>query len=430
MIIALFVVSLITFLKPERGLYIIILSMLLSPEISLGAVQGRDIVLRLEDLILVIVVITWLAQMAIKKDVGFFRKTPLNKAIGIYVAFNIISTVRGMLFDFVSPAKGFFFVLKYIEYFFLYFMVANQIRSKEQIKLFIQFFIFTCFVTCVYAVLHIGQGRLSTPFETGSGEPNTLGGYLLIVLSLIMGLFLYSPSSRSRMFLTCFSVFLIMPSFLFTLSRTSYLAIIPMWLSLIILGPRKRLMGSILLLAFGLGIFFMPQAVRERLEYTLKGRSQIKATVVAGVKLDPSSSARIESWKEAWKRVKKYPFLGYGVTGLFFIDGQYVRILGELGILGILAFLYLQWTIFKEGLKIFHQVQDPFFKSICLGFLGGFVGLLFFNIGANGYILTRIMEPFWFLAAIVFMLPTIRAQVAENEGDQGKRQRVLSSRSF
>lgn len=415
MIVGLVGVSIITFIKPERGLLLIIFSMLLSPELSLGGAEGKGVVLRLEDLILVIVVITWLANMAIRKDIGFFKKTPLNRAIAVYVAFNLISTSKGMVFGNVEFIKGFFFVLKYIEYFFLYYMVVNQVHSKKQIKVFLICFFITCFITCVYAVAHIGGGRLSTPFETGSGEPNTLGGYCVIMLALIMGIFLYSSSHKLKMFFTIFSIALIMPSFLFTLSRSSYLAIGPMWITLIILGPKKHLTSVILILAIGLGIFFMPNAVRERLLYTVRGRSQIEATVVAGVKLDPSSSARVESWKEAWKWVKKAPLLGYGVTGIFFIDGQYIRVMAELGFVGLLSYLFLLWTILRVTVKIYRETEDRLFKGVTLGFIAGYIGILVFNIGSNGFILTRIMEPFWFLLAMVIMFPHISTEEEEKD---------------
>jgi hypothetical protein len=42
-----------------------------------------------------------------------------------------------------------------------------------------------------------------------------------------------------------------------------------------------------------------------------------------------------------------------------------------------------------------------------MGFLAGFVGLLFHGIGANTFIIVRIMEPFWFVAAMVIMVPEL-----------------------
>jgi hypothetical protein len=42
-----------------------------------------------------------------------------------------------------------------------------------------------------------------------------------------------------------------------------------------------------------------------------------------------------------------------------------------------------------------------------MGYLAGFAGLLTHGIGANTFIIVRIMEPFWFFTAIVVMLPDL-----------------------
>jgi hypothetical protein len=40
-----------------------------------------------------------------------------------------------------------------------------------------------------------------------------------------------------------------------------------------------------------------------------------------------------------------------------------------------------------------------------MGYLAGFIGLLYHGIGANTFIIVRIMEPFWFVTAMVVMIP-------------------------
>ena len=77
------VIFLLTFMKAEWGLYILIFSMLLSPEIVVGDTArgslARGVTLRLEDLLLVVIGLSWLARNAVLKDIGLFLKTPLNK---------------------------------------------------------------------------------------------------------------------------------------------------------------------------------------------------------------------------------------------------------------------------------------------------------------------------------------------------------------
>jgi hypothetical protein len=57
--------------------------------------------------------------------------------------------------------------------------------------------------------------------------------------------------------------------------------------------------------------------------------------------------------------------------------------------------------------RAFRKTSDPLHRGLAMGFLAGFVGLLFHGIGANTFIIVRIMEPFWFVAAMVIMVPEL-----------------------
>ena len=62
------------------------------------------------------------------------------------------------------------------------------------------------------------------------------------------------------------------------------------------------------------------------------------------------------------------------------------------------------------GYRNFNLSQDDLSRGLSLGFLGGFVGLLVLGITANSFIIVRIMEPFWFVAAAISSLPHLREQ--------------------
>jgi len=135
---AIFIVSFVNF---EWGLYILIFSMLLSPEFTIGETAGgslgRGVTLRFEDFLMVVIGFSWFARNAVNKELGLFLKTPLNKAILFYVLACIISTGLGILADRVGLKTGALYVLKYIEYFIVYFMVINHVRDADQIKRFV-----------------------------------------------------------------------------------------------------------------------------------------------------------------------------------------------------------------------------------------------------------------------------------------------------
>ena len=132
------VVFALTFLNTEVGLYILIFSMLLSPEIGVGATGGatlgRGVTLRLDDFLLVIIGFSWFAKTAVHKDLGLFLKTPLNRPILYYMVACLVATGVGVMAGRLGPKTGFFFVLKYFEYFIVFFVVANRVETEHQVE--------------------------------------------------------------------------------------------------------------------------------------------------------------------------------------------------------------------------------------------------------------------------------------------------------
>jgi O-antigen ligase len=104
--------------------------------------------------------------------------------------------------------------------------------------------------------------------------------------------------------------------------------------------------------------------------------------------------------------------MGYGVTGYSFVDAQFPRILVETGALGLFAFFYLLYSIFKLTLHSLKELKTPYYQGLGIGFMAGFIGLIVHAIGANTFIIVRIMEPFWFFVGIITVLPMLERQEA------------------
>lgn len=406
--VALFVVA---FVHTEAALHIIILSMLLSPEILLGQPAGggsleasRRVMVRIEDLTLVIVGFSWLTRMAVYKQLGLVRRTPLNGPILLYAVSCIVSTGLGVLFGTVRPVTGFFFVLKYLEYFVVYFLVVNHLTEERQLKRFLFTAVLTAALVSLLALAQIpAGGRLTAPFEGGEGEPNTLGGYLVFMVALFLGLASESPGLYTRLGWLWLSGLAFVP-LLYSLSRSSWLATLPMLLTLLAVVRRRGLLASLLAAALVVGPLVAPEIVIQRIRYTYAQPAEPGQLEVGKVRLDTSTSARVESWTTGVKGWTRAPIFGYGVTGFRFMDAQYLRVLVETGIFGFAIFVLLLRVVLQQARRALALAPPGWRRGLAAGYLAGLVGLMGHGIGANTFIIVRIMEPFWFLTGIIVVL--------------------------
>lgn len=404
------------FIKVDWGLYVLIFSMLLSPEFMAGETGGsslgRGVTLRLEDLLLVLIGLSWFARNAVMKELGLFLKTPLNKPILFYMLACVLSTGFGVMAGRVELKTGFLYLLKYLEYFIVFFMMVNHVRNDAQVKRFVVCLFLTAFIVAIIGMFQIPSGeRVSAPFEGDTGEPNTFGGYLLFIGMVAAGM-AAKIRERKSMHLLLLLIACMVPPFFFTQSRSSYLAFVPALMVLGFMTERRLIIVGLLSVGLLLSPLFLPGIVKQRILYTFNQPEEPGQITIGELRLDTSTSARLQSWQEAVRDFSKHPLLGYGVTGYAFIDAQFPRVLTETGLLGLSAFIYLLVSVFRLALQRLRQTDDPFFKGLIMGFTAGFVGLVVHALGTNTFILVRIMEPFWFFVGIIAVLPMIRVEPA------------------
>ncbi|MFC2061675.1 O-antigen ligase family protein [Elusimicrobiota bacterium] len=384
------------------------ISMLFSPEITLAEVPARAVVVRFDDLILILIFIVWIAKMAINKKIPLIKATPINNYIYFYMAACVLFTGKGAVLGDVNFKKAAFYLLKYLEYFIVFWMTYNVIEKKKDVNILLSFATLTALAIIVYGYTQINT-IVSAPFDR---EPGSLGGYFIILLGISLGIFMYHKSSIAKMF--ALSVFvLIIPLLIKAQSRASYLAFIVMYFMIIVLTKRfrKTLIGGAALLVLAIPYVFgkidifeqieLYQTLKERVSYTFSGGYGV-------LDLEPSAAARIITWQRGMLRDwPKRPLTGWGITGRGFIDSQYVRTAVELGLIGFGAFLLLLYKIWDECMKVFDSLEMDWKKGMVVGFVAAFIGLLFHAITTNTFIIVRIMEPFWFILAIILAFPKL-----------------------
>ena len=416
----------ISFIRGVEALYIVIFAMLFSPEIGSGLATARatgegagGVVIRVEDVVLVATGIGWiLRSVYLGRQFGIVR-TPVSGAIGYYMAASIVATLLGVMDGTVKLDTGFFHNLKYFEYFFLFVMILAHVRSSVYAKNMIVAMLVVFFLATIYGYIQMFQGlRVSAPFDA---EPNTFGGYIVLMYCLAGGIILADTRPNVRMMLGALLVFAF-PPFLFTLSRSSYLAMLGGLLSFLVVSTKRM---AIFVITCGMaavmmiGILSVPEKVEKRITDTFKQGTQYHVKI-GGIDLDPSASARVISYRQALDLWIHKPMFGYGVTGTHFIDGQYVRILVETGVTGLLTFMLVFVYLLREVRKVYNKLQTPFLKGSALGFFCGIIAIMIHATTANSFIIVRIAEPFWLLAGLILLSPMLEAQEARDKEAAGK----------
>lgn len=418
-----------TLINPDIGLVIIIVSMLFSPELIIGETIRREISIRIEDVFLLVIILAWFLRIAFTKDIGRVFKTKLTLPFFSYIAVCVISVVFAVVFSGdIVVSHAFLSTLKYLQYFLLFLMVKNNMRSFKQLKIFVLIFILTALIVSVYSNVYIQEQeqagieffRTHPPVETrGGGESGTLGGYLVLMMGIVGGLLLYTRSIYIMMFFLIQEA-LMFRAFIYSLSRGSYLAFLPMLIALVYFTKKEKILVISIFVSLGiLTLAFMPDMVRERILTTVIVERDVKEVYVEWAE---SPRARLDSWRQVvFEKLPRSPIFGHGV-GKFFIDSQLFLTLCEVGLAGFALFAWVLIRLFKMVISVMNEdivVNNNFSVGLALGFLAGYTGLLVQALSTNTFIIIRIMEPFWFMAAMVVSLPQLLKQeegVSEEEG--------------
>ncbi len=412
-------VCLLAFLSPKFSLILLVFSMLLSPEIGFGAVSGsRSAVIRYDDILLVIIFFSWLANTAIFKHKPFITRTPAQIPMLAYAGLAILSTSLGVLRGDINFKVSVFYVLKYVEYFLLYFMIVNILDSKEEIKKYLKYAIFVAVLVTIYAYYYYysaGAGaRASAPFEAPIGnpeqsEPASLGGYYLLVFGVILAMM--TEYSGSVFVFALLSIIFMFPAFLMTFSRASYIGFVVLVPVLIFISRRRKALMTFIVCAGLMAVAAIPGLsgkVKDRILMTYQGdyaTNTVKLGAAGQIKLEDSAAARVGSLNRViFQKLPQHPIFGCGVTGVGIGDTQYALILGEMGLAGFGVFIWMISVVFLTAKKVYRAYEEPWIKALSLGLMASIIGLLFQALGVNNFIIVRIMEPFWFLTALVMVL--------------------------
>ncbi len=400
----------VSFFAIKVGLALTVLSMLFSPEIPIMPLGFRYLVIRVEDILIPVLFMAWMARISVQKEFRMFASSPLNKPIVLLLGLMIVSTAHGIFARWVLPLTAVLYVFKTAEFFVIFFLVMNYARTEREVKQFLFFALITLTLVGIYTLFQVphvqifSEHRISAPFE-GSPEPASVGGYMAFLLLILFGLFIYAESVLLKWVYGVVAIIVGIP-FLYTLNRTSYAALIAGLLFISVIAKKKWVI-TVLILASLTSFIWLPEAVKDRLAFTRYDAKNPGR--IFGV--DQSSQERLTAFTRVWQQGfwVKSPLIGRGVT-YYYSDNQYARTLSEIGIIGLVLWIWIFVRLFKISIWLFHILRDGFFKGMVLGYRAGLIGILVHAFGAPTFYIVRIMEPFWFVTGLVVALYVLKVK--------------------
>ncbi len=426
----------------------------LYPKFPLIRVPGTFVSIRIEDFLLALSGILFL--FLVSSSLRSFLKDQINRSILIFLLSGFISLLSAIFItSTVVPHIGFLHWLRRVEYFIPFFIGLEFARRNPNA---IDYFVKIIFVVIAIVFIYgFGQRYLDWPMVITQNEEYSKGialryvegahinstfaghydlaAFLVLTLPIVVSIFVSSNEKKTK--ITSFFIWL---SGLWLLvnaaSRISFVSyILAVVISLVFLKKYRTIL-LVLIVSF-LFTFFSPslmsrymrifKVTSERfLEFNLLNYLYKPKLVLAQSEIlfennenfsptknevqseDRSTNIRLNvEWPRALRAFTKNPILGTGYSSITLAtDNDFLRLLGEVGILGFLSFFLIFINILRRFLLFFplQQYKDVAVLSLIGGVLGALPGIFLNAFFIDIFEASKFAICFWLIMGMCISL--------------------------
>jgi O-antigen ligase len=311
-----------------------------------------------------------------KSESPRFVLTKTDYWVAVYVLWNYVSSAWMSPDPKMTLRWALLTNLVVLPYFLIRFLVTNERTQRWAFNAFLVVGV----VECVYAVVAytsrhllgtsfgVEIGQYAVGFEGVSGtqyEPNILGSYsaCFAIMFLVLA---FLPDRKLNWAVG--GTMIAQAALLVSLSRAAFASFILASIVLLFLGVRRGLIQTkkVLLVGLGLALFLAPIAATG-------GRNLVArmANLSEGdVQNDVETMGRLVSWAVALEDVQRHPIVGNGTASFQLLAGNthlpilgdqpwvanyIIRILHDMGLIGLLLFVGLIFSLGKQVKKTISQ---------------------------------------------------------------------------
>jgi O-antigen ligase len=424
-VLVVMVLFLIFIKQPKIGLYLLIFNLPLNYHSSFLGFGGESFSISTNEILILFLIFAVTIRKLLSGDLTF-PNTRLNRPIAYLIVFNVVGLLIALVdIATVNYIKCWMYFYLWFEYVFVFFLVVELIKTDQEIKIILNILIVSAMITVISAlyqkisgdalnsigvVSEVGKTyyRLVSSFGFYS---NHYGAYLLIVLSIMFNRLFNSVKKSSALIIF---IMLTLYTLIFTFSRGAFLGLIMLVILLIRYYKleRKWIIFSIVMFLIFASFLFAPVFMRWENKSIINTGSQLY--------LEYNIRIRLASWLAALNQFLERPLFGGGFNTFAFrdvnftsrfgfidklkeIDNQYLKILVESGLAGLVAFFCLIKTVYRNGLKCFNSAVEPFTKEIILTTIMAFSCFLVNGLFESTFFVGKVMGILWVLLGLLFI---------------------------
>ena len=390
------------FWKPEIGLYYLV------PLLPMQTVRYWIHAFPLGEKIVDVLLLGVLIGLFFRAERPLFISSPLNKVLLVFVGFTYLSLWQGAFYLGTAlpldPADPRFSDWKnYVEMFFLFFIAAAAIRKPRQIAIMIALMCFSVLVVNRSYHGEVGDrdfshysDELRDAGTLGYAGENGMGAFQAEFAVFLLGLAGVIEKRYIKLGLWAIAVTCIYCLAL-TFSRGAYLGFL---VGLLILGlTRQRKFLVVLAILLVSWQSFVPGAVRDRILMTYSDNQG----------LESSAQERVTIWQDAETVIDHDPIFGTGFDTYKFMGrvgpyqdthNYYIKVLLELGAVGMLIFLCLLGAAWRTSWRLYRAAEDPMLKALGAAVLAMVACAMVVNFFGDRWSYLQVNAFFWVLLGL------------------------------